>query len=79
MLKLVAATRGVRGTGRGRKASGGCDGGDAEAKSVTSERDILEYVNYVDEDERLESRVRVQRGAAAVLGTFLVRILVVAT
>ena len=29
---------------------------------MASERDILEYVNYAEEDERLESRVQVQRG-----------------
>ena len=27
-----------------------------------TERDILEYVNYAEEDERLESRVQVHRG-----------------
>ncbi len=32
---------------------------------MTSERDILEYVNYAEEDERLESRVRVHRGVQA--------------
>ena len=31
------------------------------------ERDILEYVNYAEEDERLESRVQVQRGVDAPL------------
>ena len=35
---------------------------------MASERDILEYVSYVEADERLESRAQVQRGADAPLG-----------
>jgi hypothetical protein len=35
---------------------------------VASERDILEYVTYVEEDARLESQVQVQRGVDAPLG-----------
>ena len=34
---------------------------------MSSERDILEYVHYVEADERLEPRVRVQRGEDAPL------------
>jgi hypothetical protein len=34
---------------------------------VTSDRDILEYVHYAEEDARLESRVQVQRGVDAPL------------
>ena len=35
---------------------------------MASERDILEYVHYVEADARLESRVQVQRGVDAPLG-----------
>ena len=34
---------------------------------MASERDILEYVHYVEADARLEPRVRVQRGVEAPL------------
>ncbi len=34
---------------------------------MTSERDILEYVNYAEEDERLESRVQGHRGVEAAI------------
>jgi hypothetical protein len=40
---------------------------EEQGPRVTSERDILEYVNYAEEDERLESRVQVHRGVEAAI------------